>query len=250
MTSPTGVPTSMWQTLSLGGQTIEIFDPPEAIGDRVLLVLPGWEQRASAEVVLSDWLVRNRMRAVAPVAGSWWLDRVEPGFAAEQTPLAFLQDQILPWIEEQWQIVPPNIRLFGWEEGGQGALQLAFRRPRDFPSLAVIDAAIDFHEHYGQDSVITDLFPNREAARQETALLRLHPAGWPRRMLLIADRTSPWFFGVDRLDMKLGSMSIPVETAFYPGESATITDRAVAIDAALDYLGRESMGLPVVGRGD
>ena len=238
----------MWQTFSLAGQTLEAFDPPEAVAGRVLLVLAGWNQRASEEAALADWLVQNRMRAIAPVAGTWWLDRVEDEFAAELTPLAFLQDQLIPWIEEHWRTVPPNIRLLGWEEGGQGVLQLAFRRPRDFPTLATIDAAIDFHEHYGQDPVITGLFANREAARQETALLRLHPAGWPRRMLLIADRASPWFFGVDRLEMKLRSMSIPVETEFYPEETSAITDRAAAILAALDYLGRESMGLPVVGR--
>lgn len=237
-----------WRTITITDQTVEIFEPAEPVAERAILVLPGGGRFASDEAALTRCLSEKRIRAISPTIMSWWLDRSEPRFSNEQTPLAFLQQALLPWVETRWSAGPPNIRLLGWEEGGQGILQLAFRRPGDFPAIAAIDAAIDFHEVHGHDAVITALFPSREAARQETALLRLHPAGWPRRMLLIADRREQWFDGVDRLEMKLRSGGVPVETDFYPGEATKIEDRASAIARAMEHLGREAMGLPVVGR--
>ncbi len=119
--------------------------------------------------------------------------------------------------------------------GGQGVFQLAFRRPKVFPAVAAINPAIDFHEIFGQGTAIDELFENREAARQETAILRLHPAGWPRWMRLIADRKGFWFDGADKLDMKLKSMGIPIDTTFTESEGAdNFRDQWVA--KAIDFL--------------
>ena len=84
--------------------------------------------------------------------------------------------------------------------GGQGALQLAYRYPREFPVVAAISPAIDFHHWYGQGLPLDEMFASREAARQATATLQIHPLGWPRHQLLVCDPEDvDWYEGVDRL---------------------------------------------------
>lgn len=239
----------MWNEITLADCPLDIFDPPDPVPGTALLILPEWGQHAHEEPILTEELEHRRLRAIAPFGMTWWLDQIEPSFSADITPLELIGSHVIPWIETEWGVEPPRIRLLGWGVGGQGVLQWAFRHPHDFPHLASIDAAIDFHELHGGDPFITELFPNREAARQQTALLRLHPAGWPRRMLLLADSSGYWFDSVDRLEMKLRSTGIPVDAIHYPTEHPTkIADQADALRVALDHLGRESLELPLVNR--
>jgi len=242
--------TSLWKQHELAGHEVEIFAPDDARSDLVVLFLHDHHQQGSAFDALTAALAERKVAAVAPIPGAcFWLDRREPRFDADLTPIAFLLEHVVPFIETTFNVRPPGIKLLGVGVGGQGVFQLAFRRPREFPSVAAIDPAIDFHElyddDYGRHGVIGELFPNREAARQETAILRLHPAGWPRRMRLIADRQCFWFGGADKLDMKLKSMGIPIETTF--AESA---DREIFRDRwvgdALDFLLAERASLPVI----
>lgn len=239
----------MWNEISLADSPLDVFEPSDPVPGSALLILPEWGQHAHEEPRLTEELTRRRLRAIAPFGTTWWLDQIEPAFSGDIPPLELIRSHIIPWMTTRWGVEPPRIRLLGWGVGGQGVLQWVFRHPHEFPHLASIDPAIDFHELYGGDPVITDLFPNREAARQQTALLRLHPAGWPRRMLLLADQGGYWFESVDRLEMKLRSMGIPVDAIHYPTEKPTsISDRTAALRAALDHLGRESLELPLVSR--
>ncbi|MGH7200003.1 MAG: alpha/beta hydrolase-fold protein, partial [Planctomycetaceae bacterium] len=60
-----------------------------------------------------------------------------------------------------------------------------------------------------------EMFPNREAARQQTAILQVHPLNWPRHQLLTCDPADAvWFEGAERLGMKLSSTGIPFESDF------------------------------------
>ncbi|MGC1272544.1 MAG: hypothetical protein WBC44_02465, partial [Planctomycetaceae bacterium] len=139
------------------------------------------------------------------------------------------------------------VKLLGWGAGGQGVLQLAYRRPREFPVVAAVNPAIDFHELHGSGTSIDDLFPTCEAARQQTAILRMQGVGWPRRQLLLADRRNFWFNGADRLDMKLRSMGIPLEsdfTATTDGDGRRFFERHVA--RAVEFLVTERVTLPVM----
>ena len=65
--------------------------------------------------------------------------------------------------------------LTGISMGGQGVLQLAYRHPRTFPVVAALAPAIDFHQWYGRGLPLDEMFDSREAARQATALLQIHP---------------------------------------------------------------------------
>jgi enterochelin esterase-like enzyme len=239
-----------WEQHELAEHSIEIFSPHEARTDLVILFLPDYDQRASEFEALTAALALRRVIAVAPMATAcWWLDRTEPQFGEELTPIAFLRQHVVPFIEQRFNVRPPGIKLLGDGVGGQGSFQLAFRRPKEFPAVAAIDPAIDFHELYGRGTSIDGLFSNREAARQETAILRLHPAGWPRRMRLIAERNGFWFGGAEKLDMKLKSMGIPIDTTFAEHAGAEAF-RDQWVGAAIDFLLADRATLPVIGPHD
>jgi len=150
--------------------------------------------------------------AVCPAGGaSWWLDQPVPDFNPPGTPLQFLASDLLSWLAARWELAPPRIAVVGLGMGGQGAVNLAFRRPRLFPIVAGILPDIDFHQWHGLGSPLDRLFPTREAARQQTATLHLHPLNWPRRLLLCCDPRDARFEGVERLASKLTSSGIPFE---------------------------------------
>lgn len=240
--------TDRWYTIDLSGHAVDLFTPAERRPEIALLVLPDQGARTSESTALSDALGRAALPAVAPHGdGCWWLDRVEPDFDPAMPPLRFLNECVLPLVEERFAVQPPGVKLLGWGTGGQGVFQLAYRRPRDFPSVAAIDPAIDFHDLHGRGTSIDRLFPNREAARQQTATLRLHPAAWPRRMMILADPQGFWFEGTERLDMKLRSMGIPVESDFTrtaAGDGARFFEENVR--RAVEFLTTERATLPVI----
>jgi len=241
-----------WITLDLAGHEVDLFVPAERRTDIALLVLPDQGARAAESEALTAALDRARVAAVAPHGdGCWWLDRVEPAFDAETTPLAFLNDHVLPLIAERFVVGPPGVKLLGWGVGGQGVLQLAYRRPREFPAVVAIDPAVDFHELHGRGTAIDGLFPTREAARQQTATLRMQGVGWPRRQLLVADPQGFWFEGAERLWMKLRSIGVPVESEFAAtagGDAARFFEAQAGRVVA--FLTTERATLPVIGAGE
>ena len=238
-----------WNTTTLAGHTVEVFTPKSPRGGAALLYLPAEGKRASQNAALTAALNRFQLPAVSPaVAGTWWLDIVEPAFDAALPALRLLADHVVPLIESQFGVSPPAIGLLGREVGGQGVLQLAYRQPRQFPAVAAIDPAIDFHERYGSGTTLDDLFATREVARQHTALLRMQGVGWPRRQLLLADRENAWFDGADRLDMKLRSMGIPLTSDFTSstgGDGDAFFAKHVA--AAVEFL-LTDRSLPIASR--
>ena len=71
--------------------------------------------------------------------------------------------------------------------GGQGALQLGYRYARQFPIVVAISPKVDFETWWGHDTSLDTLFSDREAARQRTAILQLHPLNYPKHQLLLCD---------------------------------------------------------------
>jgi S-formylglutathione hydrolase FrmB len=127
----------------------------------------------------------------------------------------FLRERVVPYIGERWSVAPPHIGLLGISMGGQGALQLAYRYGREYPVVAAISPAVDFHNWHGRGLPLDEMFASKEAARQATATLQLHPLNWPRHQLLVCDPAdADWFEGVERLASKLYSSGIPFERDF------------------------------------
>ncbi len=204
-----------WSRASLGGKEIEIFQPDTTRAfDAALLYLHSLQQEwLSHDPDLTGEFARQCLPVVCPRGQqACWLDRICPDFDNELTPLGYLQDHVVPWIEQQWGVAPPRIGLLGVEMGGQGVLQLAYRAPRQFPVVAAISPAVDFQNLIGQALPLDDLFADREAARQQTATLQIHPLNWPPSQWLACDPADPlWFEGAERLGSKLSSMGIPYE---------------------------------------
>jgi S-formylglutathione hydrolase len=204
-----------WSSVDIAGKTADAFSP--ATIDGAVLFLHGYDG-----VTLRDnpaytaALDRHRLACVCPHGRRcWWLDEVYPPFDPLITPLAFLRRPVVDWIGATWNIAPPRIAVMGREMGGQGALQLAYRHARQFPIVAAIAPKIDFETWHGHGTSLDELFPDREAARQCTVTLHVHPLDWPKRQLLLCDPADEYCLdGVLTLASKLSSTGIPFEQDF------------------------------------
>ena len=204
-----------WEQVEIAGKKADVYEPrtPSSTA-RVVLHLHGHGLTTLKDnPAYSAELERHGLRAVCPHGGrSWWLDLLSSEFDPKVSPQQFLTQDVLRYISERWGVAPPAIGLMGISMGGQGVLQLAYRRPRDFPVVAAIAPAIDFHNFYGRGLPLDEMFANREAARQYTATLQLHPLNWPRHQLIVCDpQDSEWFDGAERLTLKMSASGILYE---------------------------------------
>ncbi|MFQ5732587.1 MAG: alpha/beta hydrolase-fold protein [Planctomycetaceae bacterium] len=204
-----------WSSVTIAGKAADVYEPqsPEAGGRAVLHLHGHGLETLAGNAVFSAALERHGLRAICPHGQrSWWTDVVCPEFDTGLTPLQFLHAHVVPWIRDRWDVRPPGIGLTGISMGGQGALQLAYRHAREFPVVAAISPAVDFHQWHGRGLPLDEMFPSREAARQATVTLQVHPLDWPRHQLIVCDPDDvDWFEGVDRLSMKLASMGVMFE---------------------------------------
>lgn len=207
-----------WITTTIGGKTADVFEPDEttATGHGVLHLHGHGLTTLKDNPVFSAELNRHGLRCVCPHGQrSWWLDRICSEFDAEQSPLDYLKEHVIPWFESEWNIQPPLIGLSGISMGGQGILQLGYRDARSFPVMAALSPAIDFNNWYGMGLPLDELFNDAEDARQATATLQIHPLNWPRHQLLMCDPVDiDWIEGCERLASKLSSSGIPFEQDF------------------------------------
>jgi pimeloyl-ACP methyl ester carboxylesterase len=205
-----------WSQVDIAGKKADVYLPQRDVEQcRVVLHLHGHGlETLKDNPVFSAELERYGLVAVCPHGQrSWWTDVICREFDPEITPLRFLREQVIPYIAERWKTDPPRIGLMGISMGGQGALQLAYRFPRDFPVVAAIAPAVDFHNWHGQGLPIDEMFPKREDARQQTVTLQLTPLNWPKHQFLSSDPTdAEWFEGVERLTMKLRASGVPFES--------------------------------------
>ncbi len=136
-------------------------------------------------------VVADHFDVVAPPADPrWWTVVAEPDLLALAEP------------GRKWAAA-------GIGMGAQAAVRLGLRHPDRFPVVAAIDAAFDFHDLFGRGTALDALFPTRERARQDTAVLHVDPARWPPHLLFAADPAGPWHRGADRLHEKLTAYGVP-----------------------------------------
>ena len=204
----------MWTQTRINGKEADVFSPSDRDERGAVIYLHGHnEERLSENDELTRLLGRFGLPVVCPRGRrSWWLDHVCEEFDAERTPAQFVREDVVDWIEQEWSLTPPKIALWGVSMGGQGVLNLAYRDARRFPVVAAIAPAIDFQIAYGQGWPLDSMFPNAEAARQETATLQIHPLNWPRYQFIACDPLDPtWYAGVQRLASKLSSSGVLYE---------------------------------------
>ena len=232
---------SGWTRIPTDGRDIDCFVPSGEPAPHALLFLrDGNADRLSDNSTLTSELQRHRLRLYSPAFdGCWWVDRPCSAFAADgRSPLRWLQQTAADDITRRWNVGPRQIGLLGTGVGGHGVLQLAYRFPKQFPVVAAIAPAVDFHTHYHREPVLEEVYANAEAARQETATLRIHPLNWPPHQWFACDPRDPdWFDGCERLASKLSSIGIPFQADLKSSTGGKRRDfQQAMLPRALDFL--------------
>ncbi len=206
---------SCWRQTEITGKAADLYEPAQLSASRsgVLFLHGHGLTTLKDNPAFTQELERHGLWAVCPHgARSWWGDRVCAEFDPVLTPVRFLLDEVVPFVAETFGAQPPAIALLGVSMGGQGALRLAYRAPRQFPVVAALAPAIDFQNWHGRGLPLDDMYSSREAARQDTAILQIHPLNWPRHQFLACDPTDvEWYESAERLANKLSSTGIPFE---------------------------------------
>ncbi|MFN7804485.1 MAG: alpha/beta hydrolase-fold protein [Planctomycetaceae bacterium] len=207
-----------WRQVEVGGKRADLFVPERPSPHRftVLFLHGHGELTLCDNQVYTAELERHGLACLCPSGRrSWWGDRVCTEFDPRQPPRQFLLEAVVPWLKVHLQVEPPAIGLLGVSMGGQGGLKLAYLAPQQFPVVAALAPAIDFHRWYGQGYPLDDLYESAEEARQDTATVLIHPLNWPRHQFLLCDPAdTEWFEGIERLASKLSSSGIPFEKDF------------------------------------
>jgi pimeloyl-ACP methyl ester carboxylesterase len=221
MTAPAPRSDAGWSTIVVDGHACELYEPADPPPGRAVIYLHGVRERTLRESAgLREAIEAARLPAVAPRAGrSWWLDRIVPAFDPSITPERFVLGPTLAEIRRRFGVAPPGVAVVGTSMGGQGALRLAYRHPATFPVAAAIAPAIDFHAAMreidtapdgGLFDTLWEIFAEVERARQDTAILHVHPLNWPRHQWFASDPSDVrWHDGAVRLAGKLRALGIP-----------------------------------------
>jgi S-formylglutathione hydrolase len=207
-----------WSTVEVAGKPADCYDPrrPARFGI-VFLHSYGLEtlrgEHAAAYPPLFDEL---GLGCVCPHGGPcWWADRVCPEFDPVRTPERHVAEEVAPFARARWRLGPRGLGLFGVSMGGQGALRLAFKRPHDFPAVAALAAALEYHELYGLGTPLDEMYDSKEQARQDTAGMHLDPAHVPPHVFFAADPDdADWLRGNERLHEKLAALGVEHEVDF------------------------------------
>lgn len=208
--------TGTWSEVNVAGHACEIYEPsqPHPHGYSVLYLHGVHSQRLADKPVFNAQFARHGLRVVCPQTGpSWWTDKIFPEFDTNITTERYVIDQVLPFFAERWNIRPPAIGLLGTSMGGQGALRFAFKHPRTFPVAAALSPAIDYQLRWKDgDETLPTMYPDPEAARQDTATLHVHPLNWPASIWFACDPVDyRWHESADRLRMKMSALGIPFQ---------------------------------------
>ncbi|MGV3606660.1 MAG: alpha/beta hydrolase-fold protein [Planctomycetaceae bacterium] len=240
-----------WTTEKVGGHDCDLFTPsqPHPHGF-VLIYLHGVHlNRLVDKQEFTRQFEKHGLPVISPMTQrSWWTDKICYEFDRSITAQQHVLENILPFIEQRYGVKPPRIGLFGTSMGGQGALRLSYKFPDLFPVVAGLSPAIDYHKRFNEgDETIPQMYPDPEAARQDTALLHIHPLNWPRHQFFCCDPEDyKWWDCVERLRMKLWSLGVPYECDLESsggGHSFTYYEKMApqAIQFLVDRLGKERL---------
>jgi S-formylglutathione hydrolase FrmB len=212
-----------WSQIAIDGHACELFAPSPAVAGRAIIYLHDLRGGLLQESAgLCAAIEAAGLPVIAPRGGrGWWLDKVITSFDPVISPERFIVERVRGEIERRFGAKPPGIALVGIGMGGQGALRIAYRHPAVFPIAAAIAPSIDFHQGMREAGnrddgelydMLWDLYGDVEPARQDTAILHVHPLNWPRHQWFASDPADMhWHDGAVRLHSKLAALGIPHE---------------------------------------
>jgi S-formylglutathione hydrolase len=201
-----------WSRLSIGGKPVDAYDPVERPRFGVLHLHDAGSTSLRQQPAYTRLFDELRLACVTPYAGvCWWADRVCSEFDCTMTPERHVVDNVLPFFRERWGLGPSWVGLVGMSMGGQGALRLAFKHPDLFPVVAALSPVIEYHEFYGADSALDQMYDSKEQCRQDTAPMHVSPSHNPPHIFFCIDPDDPWHRGCDRLREKLLALGVPHE---------------------------------------
>lgn len=210
MMRPAPIRVMHWLEIQIGGKPALALEPAQAVGPVLLFLHDARGTPPDAIAGLTDQLLQRRWCCLAPAAGcSWWLQHRCEAFDPQISPEEHLLQRVLPWLGQHWNASPHRLALFGIGMGGQGAIRLALRHPEHFPIAASIDGALDLQEAWGHGTPLDAVYPNREAARRDSALMHLQQSRWPEELWFACAPSSYWYRGNDRLQEKLLAYGVP-----------------------------------------
>jgi S-formylglutathione hydrolase len=202
-----------WSTLDVGGKVVEVYEPPGErpsfgilhLHDAGLTTL----RNQPAFTALFDEL---HLACACPLgAVCWWVDRVCPAFDPVVSPERHVRERVLLVFAQRWNLPPRAVGLLGMSMGGQGALRLAFKHPRLFPAVAALAPVIEYHELYGQGTVLDGMYDSKEQCRQDTVPMHVQPGNVPPHIFFCMDPDDRWLRGCERLVEKLRAMGVAFE---------------------------------------
>lgn len=201
-----------WTSVDLAGKPADIFDPPGQPRFS-LIYLHGIGQESLADKPKYTGLFAELgLGCVVPRGGyTWWSHRPLAEYDPSRTAERYIRGDVVPYICQRWAVSQRTVGLFGISMGGQGALRMAFKAPNEFPVVAAISPAIEYHEYYGQGNSLDEMYESKEQARQDTAILHVHPSRFPPHVFFCCDPTDDWHRGADRLHEKLSALGVPHE---------------------------------------
>lgn len=200
-----------WTRLEIAGKPADVYEPAKPARGAVMFLYPLGEESPADNEAYTAAIAKAGLPVVVPHGRrSWWADRVCPEFDPVLTAERHLLDNVAPWMESRWKLGPRAIALAGVSMGGQGAIRLGIKYPERFPIVAGVSSAFDTQDWYGQGGPLDEMYPDREAVRQDTAVLHLAGPPWPRHIWFACDpEDAECFRGNDRIHEKLTAYGVP-----------------------------------------
>jgi pimeloyl-ACP methyl ester carboxylesterase len=201
-----------WTSLNIAGKSADVYDLAARAKPRfgILFLHPFGLETLVDRPAFTRLFDELGLICVCPhTRHSWWTDRVCREFDDKITAERYVLEHVVPFFAARWDLRPPSIGLLGISMGGQGVLRLAFRHPALFPVVAGIASALDYHELYGQDLALDEMYDSKEACRQDTALMHLPPYDPPPHIYFCIDPDdTDWYRGNDRLHEKMTALGV------------------------------------------
>lgn len=201
-----------WNRVEIAGKPADVYQLAAGTRPRFgILFLHGSSMQTLRDrPVFTRLFDELRLGCICPLGqNSWWADRIHIEFDARVTTERFVLDKVLPDFGVRWGLVPRAVGLLGVNMGGQGALRLAFKHPDQFPAVAGIASAIEYHQLFDQGTSLDAMYDSKEQCRQDTVLLHIHPSRFPPHIFFCSDPDDElWHRGNDRLHEKLSALGV------------------------------------------